>query len=167
MVDDIKVGLLEKFMPPLYLEAAGKKKPPVDLGSAAKLCTGVDLVPAARLGAAPKLRPGVDLGPAERIGAANLCSSGGSSTNRCCAGVASFLPRAAVASFLPCAAAFAAFPPCAIVVVASPSFRARARAAMAFRSRAAVAAEAAESFPDAIAPLDFAVVGDWGLWVGI
>ena len=95
MVDDIKVGLLEKFMPPLYLEAAGKKKPPVDLGSAAKLCTGVDLVPAARLGAAPKLRPGVDLGPAERIGAANLCSSGGSSTNRCCAGVASFLPRAA------------------------------------------------------------------------
>ena len=102
MVDDIKVGLLEKFMPPLYLEAAGKKKPPVDLGSAAKLCTGVDpvppprlgeapllctgvdLVPAARLGAAPKLRPGVDLGPAERIGAANLCSSGGSSTNRCC-----------------------------------------------------------------------------------
>jgi len=158
MVDDIKVGLLEKFMPPLYLEAAGKKKPPVDLGSAAKLCTGVDLVPAARLGAAPKLRPGVDLGPAERIGAANLCSSGGSSTNRCCAGVASFLPRAAV---------FAAFPPCAAAVVASPSFRARARAAMAFRSRAAVAAKAAESFPDAIAPLDFAVVGDWGLWVGI
>ena len=32
MVDDIKVGLPEKFMPPLYLEAAGKKKPPVDLG---------------------------------------------------------------------------------------------------------------------------------------
>jgi len=156
MVDDIKVGLLEKFMPPLYLEAAGKKKPPVDLGSAAKLCTGVDLMPAARLGAAPKLRPGVDLGPAERIGAANLCSSGGSSTNRCCAGVASFLPRAAV---------FAAFPPCGAAVVASPSFR--ARAAMAFRSRAAVAAEAAESFPDAIAPHDFAVVGDWGLWVGI
>ena len=136
MVDDIKVGLLEKFMPPLYLEAAGKKKPPVDLGSAAKLCTGVDpvppprlgeapllctgvdLVPAARLGAAPKLRPGDDLGPAERIGAANLCFSGGSSTSRCCADVASFLPHAAV---------FAAFPPCAAAVVTSSSFRARAR----------------------------------------
>ena len=92
MVDDINVGLPEKFMPLLYLEAAGKKKPPVDLGAAAKLCTGVDPVPpprlgaapllctgvdpvpAARLGAAPKLRPGVNLGPAGRIAAANLCS---------------------------------------------------------------------------------------------
>ena len=60
MVDDIKVGLLEKFMPPLYLEAAGKKKPPVDLGSAAKLCTGVDPVPPPRLGVVPLLCTGVD-----------------------------------------------------------------------------------------------------------
>ena len=70
MVDDIKVGLLEKFMPPLYLEAAGKKKPPVDLGSAAKLCTGVDPVPPLRLGEAPLLCTGVDLVPAARLGAA-------------------------------------------------------------------------------------------------
>ena len=79
MVDDIKVGLLEKFMPPLYLEAAGKKKPPVDLGSAAKLCTGVDPVPPPRLGEAPLLCTGVDLVPAARLGAAPKLRPGGRS----------------------------------------------------------------------------------------